>query len=111
MANSDSSVGGGRDLRVDPAKLFSASGGFDAISAELGGKQVSILEEKLDTGSPDLDGALGRFSESWTEGMGVILGDQAQIADGLRTAVKNYTGVDVDAAYLFQVLTSGLDGT
>lgn len=109
MVNSDPGTGG-RTLKVDRSKLISASGGYDAIAAQLGGKQVSILTESVSSGSPDLDRAIGDFAEAWTEGLSVMLSDQAKIADGLRTAVRDYTGVDVDAAYVAQIETNGLDG-
>lgn len=109
MANSDAGTGG-RPLKVDRSKLLSASGGYDAIAAQLGGKQVSILTETVSSGSPDLDKAIGTYASRWAEGLSVMLSDQGRIADGLRTAVHDYTGVDVDAAYVAQVQTQGLDG-
>ncbi|GAB2983038.1 hypothetical protein GCM10027076_21090 [Nocardioides montaniterrae] len=97
-------------IHVDHRELVAAAGGFDALAAELRRQDLVVWGDGLiNTGSVDLDNALGRFHGSWNPGVVSIVDEQTRLARGLRDTVNDFLGVDVDVAYRHAVLERGLD--
>lgn len=99
-----------QELKVEPAKLISAAGGFDSIASEMAAEDVPMVGDEIDVGNDDLAASLATFASRWQAGLLALIGTQRDTAAALRTAVKGYTGTDVDLAYRAQVQTRGFDG-
>ena len=87
---------GGGDLRVDVDQLANAAGTFESVAAALAAHRLTTLEQRFATGSDLLDLALDGFAQTWSGGLSLIQTAQTGIAQGLRTTVAEYAGVDRD---------------
>ncbi len=94
MAVSGALGGGGRELRVDVEQLSTAAGAFETLATELAAHQFFVTRERFGSGNDVLDEAIGGFADSWSGGLSIILDAQSGIAQGLRSTVQEYAGID-----------------
>lgn len=99
----------GRSLRLTPDTLLAASGGYDAIAAELEGHGIPIVEPTFDSGDSSLDVAIQDFADSWATGLDVLVQSQRDRCRALHEVATLGLGVDVDSAYAAEVLNKGFD--